>query len=232
MSTEQSVLAAIDLDSTTFDTGKFYDEIVRVCADEDICSPSILHDARNKYDASGQVFDLMSVLSDNGVGQEKLETLAGVLGSNKNGEDFLLPGANEFFETLDELGVPHLTLTWGAASLQLPKLRATDLDKRPYLITDDKKKGELIQRWKTPEGYRVVAAAGEILVARTGILIDDKAESFEGLPEDWAGFLVRRNAPRPSQMGAVPERVVTVPDLAAITAILTGNKVFEIKPLN
>lgn len=208
---------AIDLDQTSLDTDKIFDETAIICEAKGYVEANVLRGARIELEATGGSFDTMGYLSKKGVSEQELEELAILLGANLEGKDFLYPDAHEFYETLDSRNYPNLSLTWGSPRTQMPKLQASGLDRRPYLITDMKKKGELIQSWRSPEGYKVVAAAGQILLARCGVLVDDKPKSFEGLPEDWTGFLVRRTAPRRSQRGDVPERVVTVPNLAAVT---------------
>ncbi len=217
MSNERTCIYALDLDQTMLDNDMFFDETERIARIEGITGGDDLHATRKAVEASGGSFDTFGFLQKQGASTEELDTLAGTLGENTKGIDYLYPDTQPFIDALDKLKIPHLTVTYGSVLTQLPKLRATGLDQRPYLITAVKQKGELAQTWRTERGYTVAAAAGQIITAETGVLVDDKAKSFDGLPADWTGFLVQRKAPKASQLGSVPEQVKTVPNLAAIT---------------
>jgi hypothetical protein len=202
-------------------TDMVFDQIAVICEAENIVKAAVLHEARALTEASGGSFDTMGHLAQEGVSSDEITAITETLGKNEAGIDYLYPDTLPFLDALEEMEEPYATVTWGSLMTQMPKLQATSLVDRPYLITDIKKKGELAQTWKTPEGlYRAVVSAGQILTARAGVLVDDKPKSFEGLPEDWTGFLVQRKSPKQSQRGTVPERVRQVRDLATITSIL------------
>ena len=60
--------------------------------------------------------------------------------------------------------------------------------------------------------------SGKTLTARSIFLVEDKARSFEGLPHDCAGAFIRRaGRAASSQLGSLPEHVITAPDLAVVT---------------
>lgn len=215
---ESQRMWVVDLDKTLLDTHKFFEYTAEISRSLGITGGKDLYRALESVEDTGGSFDTDEFLKLAGASEAERAELWGTVGLNEGNAQFLYPDAVEFLAAIDELGYPYATLTLGSIATQIPKLRATVLDRRPYIITDVKEKGELIQKWKGPEGYRAVTAAGQILVAESGVLVDDKARSFDGLPGDWSGYLVRRDIPKLSQMGSVPESVSITPNLSVLVS--------------
>lgn len=120
-------------------------------------------------------------------------------------KSFVCEGAPELMQYLDDEQNDYGIVTYGGQTWQRAKLRATGFDERPYLITDRKKKGLQIAEWLA-DG-RVPKELGARAL-QSALLIDDKAASFEGLPETERGIQVGGFGPTSSHLSV--ERVDTL----------------------
>lgn len=125
----------------------------------------------------------------------------------------------DFLADLETNLVPVLILTMGEEKWQTIKLMAAGLILRPYLITQSKAKGSIINSWKTGQGNYEPPKTALGISSRTVYLGDDKTSSFEGLPSDCNGYLLRRSGERvtKSQTGSLPPNVKTVSRLYQIS---------------
>lgn len=124
---------------------------------------------------------------------------------------------------LKERGIPTLILTYGENDWQHLKLEAAGLVEYEYIITDYQHKGKLISQWRHESGYRPPEWSSTESTQHV-LLVDDKALSFEGLPKDCRGALIRRPGERLliSQRGEVPKQVTTVNGLADCLALIAS----------
>jgi predicted phosphatase len=212
----------VDMDFTTLDSERVFESLSRLLERAGIVDAVDLSAMRKEVEASGGTFDVTSHLSRQlGVSDERLDAISSEFGDNQSGEQYLYDDVAELFQVIRERGDQFVTLTYGSERTQMLKLRASGLVQYPFVITDSKLKGDSIRNWKQADGsYRLVTAAGELIVGSTGVLVDDKSSSFDNLPDDWRGYRVWRGQPRLSQRGKVPAEVVTVTGLNAITRSL------------
>ncbi len=99
--------------------------------------------------------------------------------------DFLMPGARELLEYLQQTGIGHGILTYGGREWQEMKLAAAKLLDVPTIITSTGK-GPIMKRWQQEDGtYELppeYKAATGYQRTRHIIFLDDKPTSFEGTP--------------------------------------------------
>ncbi|OYW86564.1 hypothetical protein B7Z17_00090 [Candidatus Saccharibacteria bacterium 32-49-10] len=130
-----------------------------------------------------------------------------------------LPGADELISWLDELDDAQWgILTYGSLNNQLMKVKALGLETRPVLVTQEPHKGTLIKGWydKSSSGFGLPKEYSSVR-AKEVILIDDRAQSFEGLPESAArGYWVTQEAVDVMDAIPVPPGVVAVHDLTDV----------------
>ena len=140
--------------------------------------------------------------------------------------DMLLPGARELMAWFEENKLPFGTVTYGEATWQKLKLRAAGLGKMPKLITTNKHKGSVFQEWKQQDGTFVLPRELGSTVAKSLVLIDDKAVSFDNFPaEPSHGYWVLpKTHVLPSQKGSVPANVVRTAHLKEVLKNLTEIK--------
>lgn len=209
-----NVVYAIDLDRTLLRTELAFEHLVTLCREASIADTEMLQTAKRASDSSAGLFDVMSYLARQDVGEDILTQLCQTFGTQPNGQQLLYKDATPFLQSVADR---CLIITTGGTEWQLAKLRAVRLDRYPYLITPADKKSVLISRWRSEGRYRIPTSNGEVLEAQKVVLVDDKAVSFEGLPQDCTGYWLRRGAVLlDSQAGEVPEQVTTVSSLAEI----------------
>lgn len=137
-----------------------------------------------------------------------------------------MPGAKEFIDDIERSGAfkrgEAMFLTYGTTPLQMLKLMCIGFNKHPYIITDERAKGQLIADSRNDEGRYVFTTMNGLQITATYVeLYDDKAPSFKGLPTEKEGargfwILSDEYEALPSQQGEVPanvERHTTFPKL-------------------
>ena len=214
------VLWVIDLDRTLMD-GELPDELfVDICLEHGI-DKQALRAYKAKLEADGGSFDIIDYLRSIRTPDDVIASLCGKFITIAGERKLLFADVVQLLQAFDATGQVALILTYGGREWQLAKLQAAGLTSRPYLITTNKRKGDLISSWSVTTGYEVVATDGQRLVASTVKLIDDKASSFDGLPEDCNGYLIRRPGLRvlPSQEGDVAAHVEVLSGLAALIPV-------------
>ena len=185
-----TILWVLDLDRTLID-GDLPDQLfVEICKAQGI-SIAELTQVMSLTVAQGESFDTITYLQSQGVSPDVIDRLCEQFVNIRHDQNLFLPGARELLQSLDNSGARSLVLTYGGNQWQMAKLRAAGLTDRQYLITDVKNKGELIQSWRQGGRYRVEPTHGQVLQADTVYLVDDKALSFDGLPADCRGYLIR-----------------------------------------
>jgi hypothetical protein len=206
----QETVWVTDLDRTLLDTNRAF-ELLLIAASEYGVSRDELLARKSATEIAGGSFDACSYLLQQ-LGEEDLEEVYRDFIFLGTKEDLLYSDARPYLEALDITHTPHMVLTYGTSDWQAAKLEAAHLDSRPHMITNQKAKGHLIARWRQegmtlPSSYK---RTGQLVVRHnTQVnLVDDKADSFEGLPSDCQGFLIERGSLKlPSQEGDLPENV-------------------------
>lgn len=137
------------------------------------------------------------------------------------GDDSLfMPGAEEFFRQLRDKNLPFGIITYGGEEWQRMKLAGLGLDQLPLIITDQKDKGKIIAEWERHDGFHIptelLPQPDTLLLAERVVLVDDKATSFQSLPDEARGFQVRSGVMLPSQRGPLPHSVEPVDGLLGV----------------
>jgi hypothetical protein len=211
----------IDLDRTLLDIDRAFDELVLACAQAGIGEEAMLWQAKHSAERTGGSFDVIGHLARGGMDDDSLDSLYDAFVAGGSGEDLLYADAPAFMLEIQGRDIPHAILTYGARPWQTAKLERAGLISTPHIITGQKHKGELIQSWHDGDGYVVNDDNDNSFEAERIILVDDKAASYRGIPEDCGGYLVRRGEQiLMSQQGSVPPQIVTVRGLAEIVPFI------------
>lgn len=219
------VLYAVDLDRTLMRTDTAFGLISHAAADHGVPG-DVLEAEKRAVEASRGSFDVLGHISGQ-VGSDTLEQIKEEFVAHADPGNLLYDGAVELFDTLERRGAPYLILTYGGQDWQALKLKAAGLFDRRHLITDEKDKGRLIAGWKQADSGLYVPPTddGPELAAESVVLIDDKPSSFDGLPGDCKGILVRHNGEvlKASQNGEIPSNVVAVGGIREVISSLPKN---------
>ena len=209
-------LWAIDLDRTLLNTERAFEHLVSAATDVTAFSESELQAAKLETEATGGSFDVLGFLGRQGVGSQTVDEIREQFAQNFQQDKMLYDDALPLLARLDHNRIPSLIITYGAFEWQYAKLQATGLDKRPHLITNHKNKGEVIDGWRRQSSYYgVETTSGAYLLAPTVKLIDDKADSFEGLPADCSGHLIER----PGETRLASQQGLLLPNVSLATSL-------------
>jgi hypothetical protein len=219
MTKQLSELWALDVDRFLLDTAKAVDVFVTIGSEQGVINPDEITQAQHSIQESGGSFDVLGYLEGQGVTPESMKHLCLAFAHSGAADELLYTDSQSFLDELKTNNAATVLLTYGKREWQTAKLFAAGLSEYKRIITPVKRKGELISTWHL-EADRYVAAtdAGELLVAQTVNLGDDKAESFVGLPADCRGYLLQRPGEKAlkSQVGEVPANVAIVRSIAEI----------------
>lgn len=187
---------------------KLFDEIV---AGTNSINTKKLKTSRDKVEAEGESFDTLHWLRGE-LGDES-DVIKRVLdeyirrADERGNETFLSPGAKELLAYLRDSHIPNMIMTYGGNEYQTLKLRAAGLQNVPTEIVANKAKAVYIARWwdDVSRKFIVPLPYSEPIRVDMLVLIDDKAQSFCGLPEQASGYWVRDDTHiMASQAGVVP----------------------------
>ncbi len=203
---------AIDFDRCLSDTDKL-DKIFYQLAGEykELDSDGLLK-ARNDIEDKGGSFDQVKALEQL-LSTERLQELFDEFIKRSLSEDTLSAGASELLKSLELNRKTFGIVSYGNSEWQSIKMKASGVDKIPALITDHKRKGEIIAGWqqsdKTFTIPPVLMADGVSIQVATVVLIDDKAIAFSDLPTEARGYWAQplSGVLLPSQMGEIPGNV-------------------------
>lgn len=203
----------VDLDRTLFDTEKGADLMIAIAAAEDPRLGELFQANRAAYIGFGVGLSFYDTIVERAG-----ETAAAAVASMyilKGGEQLLLPGAKAFLGALKQRAPSRVgILTYGSQRGQRLKVAAAHLSAVPLLVTDQPHKGELMTDWKTSYGFELPEAYGKQRVERV-VLIDDRPQSFEGLPEGAAGYWLAGDVTALDEV-PLPAGVVTVKSLTEV----------------
>lgn len=209
----------LDFDRCIGNTVKLQALLEEVVTQETPVTHAQMRRAREATERSGGSFDTAQHVREqlHGSGDDAgWDRLADRYVRRARQQDMLEPGARELVALLQEKQVDYGIVTYGGELWQTTKILAARLEETPYVVTPSKGKGELIAGWRQDDGEFLIPAglsSGESLSARSVMLIDDKAASFEKLPPGAVGIYVLPGSGQAqllSQQGSVPESVVTV----------------------
>lgn len=183
----------IDLDRTLFDTEKNADFFAQAVRKHSVETAEKLLEKVKKFALMGESFGMRQFVVE-ALGEEKTAEIEASYLEMTAHEDLFNPGAEKFLKVLlSKPGVNFGILTYGSAPGQLLKLKAGKLAEAPHIVTLEKFKGEYISTWQQPDGTFLLPkefqTRGE--VTENLVLIDDKALSFEFLPESVRGYWYR-----------------------------------------
>lgn len=172
--------------------------------------------------ASGDSFDTYKYHAAE-LGDRAVEELDAIFVKSVENSSLLNPGAKELMEHLALSEHEYGILTYGSLRWQEFKLRASRLDCVPYLVTGQKEKGSLIASWQQPGGEFIIpdqllAHIGQSALYSSVVLVDDKPDSFIGLPPGARGYLYKnpQYETLPSQQGEVSGAVTIIDDLRQV----------------
>lgn len=133
--------------------------------------------------------------------------------------DFLLPGAKELLDAIQDADYNRGIMTYGGEAWQRIKLRLAGLEAEPALILDTSGiKGKLVAEWydASEKLYRLPDIFGRLAVENV-VIIEDKLSELEGLPQDGSaqGYLARSHArsDRAASEGEVSSAIIAVDSL-------------------
>lgn len=210
-------LWAVDLDRTLIDTSKAVELLADHGQKLGLLKPDDILAVASETELSGGSFDVLQFLRDEGLSEDEIVGICTSM--SEEPQEILQYGDGvSFLQRIAEKGDQCAAIaTHGSEQWQVAKMSAAGLS-LPYIFTDQYK-GDTIQSWRdTDRNYRVGLNCGNIVIANTISLVDDKAISFTGIPADCEGWWIRRNSsnPLPSQFGLVPPNVITINSLSQI----------------
>lgn len=216
----------IDLDRVLFDTGVFVDDLTSVINRE---HPGLGTELSKKMEAAyarEQTFFLLRFLRETR-GDQWFEDVVAAIAAKNGPDHFLMPGARQRLAGADfitDLRPSFGVLTYGDTVDQLLKLKISQLEDVPLLITDTPHKAEVIESWQNPDGsFTLPEEFGGATVEHL-TLEDDKLRAFSGLPENVTGLWITQQHDARTKLAKTGlQNVVIAPDAFASLAYLTGN---------
>lgn len=182
---------------------------------------TLLTATQEQVEQEGGSFDVVRYLESNNPGaRDEFLRLFRSITDAKNGELYRNKGATALLEQLRSANVPHMIMTYGGVEWQVAKLQAARLLSTPYIVTDSKRKGETIAEWFDADRalFHVTMPKGQKLDFASVCLVDDKAQAFQGLPDQARGYWLRESDELiVSQRGAIPANVTPINSLEEIT---------------
>ena len=219
----------IDMDRTLVNTEKLYDVLEIVLKRHTNISVDMVNDERTEIEARGESFKLINTL-DRLLETHKskvswLEVEQAFIQEARQTKGVFEPYAQDLLKLLDDKQIPYGIITYGNEAWQLAKIEAADLGDVPHLVTRIKEKGALLAGWKEGNSFIIPPAMTrdfKPLTVDSIVFLDDKAVSFQDIPEGVRGIFVRSPTREllPSQMGTLPSGVETVQGLNGAIELL------------
>lgn len=221
MSSVVDTFFAIDFDRCLSDTPKL-DALFYELADE---YPQIdareLLDARNAVEDNGASFDQVGALRKL-LSETEVSKLLDEFISWASRHDILSDGARDLLDRLDKKGIPFGIVSYGDVYWQTIKMNACGVQGIPTLITDNKRKADVIVGWQQSDATFLLpeSLVKETTYAKHIVLLDDKAIAFSGLPAQARGYWVQPSSGvlLPAQQGIVPDNVRVARGLREVMA--------------
>lgn len=184
-----------DLDRVFLDSEAYFEATVQASERLGLVPATTIRNMRPVLEQSKGSFDTNQFIMDQGIDQSGINALNAEIIRTTRPEDVVYPHARPL---LRQIAGKFIILTKGGISTQTTKLVTAELIDDPYLITDEERKGWVIDSWELPDrsGYRVTATHGQVLEADMAILLEDKESGHEGLPNKCIGFYVSTVEPQ------------------------------------
>lgn len=209
------ILIALDLDRTLTKESATMGALETACSEQGVNVEKMRYTQRQTERIGGTFFPL--VYLSKLLPSRDVTTIKNRFKEIAKRKSLLYADVLPFLKCLSARAVPLTIVTYGGNDWQKLKIEASQLHYYSYIITDQKVKGILIKTWYKDKLY-IPYPKDTHLSAQKVLLIDDKASSFNMLPKDCYGYLVRRPSEPilPSQKGSVPANVDIVPGLMDI----------------
>lgn len=192
------LMVLLDFDRCIGDTDKLQQTFEMVA--KDYITEEYIVKARKTAEDTGGSFDTARFVRwtlDQSGRQDEWNQLAKTFvdqaaSQRQAGDSFLMPGGEELLADMGSRQVPFGFITYGGREWQQLKLAAAGLTDYPTLITETKRKGELIAEWP----YKRLGDEGmvyqlppelqnsQVAYAKHLVFLDDKPVSFEGAPPE------------------------------------------------
>lgn len=218
-SSKADIFFILDFDRCIGNTDKFHEVLEQVIEQETMVSRQQLAEAKKATEARGETFDTIryvkNALIDAGDGMS-WQPIEREFISQAQKLNMLLPYARQLFRILESEKIPFGILTYGGEAWQLAKLEAANLLHVPHLVTGIEGKGKILTGWKKGNEFIIPPALTKEFVplhVNEIVFLDDKAVSFNGVPEGVRGVRVEPDDGRallPIQMGELPPSATNV----------------------
>lgn len=222
----------LDFDRCTGDTDGIQAVLEEVILRETGILPEKFHETRARIEASGRTFETIRHLHHLLEGAESNISWPQIrksLVETSKTRDLLLPHTRELLDILDKRNIRYGIITYGVEEAwQLTKLEVAGLLDVPHLVTHIEKKGELLTGWKQDSGKFIVppamSKAFQAIEVSEIVFLDDKARSFQGIPDGVRGVHVIAHGGNklPVQQGDVPPQVTDVTGIDGAIKLLFG----------
>lgn len=205
---------ALDFDRCLGNTEKLYKLLVQSLGEVyDQDAVHVLKAVREDVEASGGSFDVMDHLAR--LGYDVDEVVRHFLDAEVDTDTLYEPGAREFLDALSKSGLPFAIVTYGGSEWQLAKLARMNMLHIPHLILSKSRKGSIISGWQNDEGdFTIPEDLYGPMFASNIILVDDKAQAFDELPDSSRGYLIQHPLKLelygPEDASSLPHNVRTV----------------------
>jgi len=219
-----NILWLLDLDRTLLKTEelirRYIDGVQQVTGDVSLVDA--MHERWHAVEGLGQPYDFSGQVKET-MTEYEIVAIDHFVSTHVRAGELLESGAAELLTALTDLNLIHGIMTYGPPDRQLFKLRITELDTLPYLVSDTPNKAAVIKSWWHDNAFEVPASLfGQMSRFNTIALVDDKAVAFYGMPAAMRGFLYRP-AGTPllkSQEGDIEEGVVILHKLQDLIPFL------------
>lgn len=210
MSSVVDTFYAIDFDRCLSDTPKLDALFYELAAEYPQLDAHELLKARNAVEDQGISFDQVAALRKN-LTETELTEFFDEFTKRASSHDILADGAHDLLDRLDKKQIPFGIVSYGDVYWQTIKINASGVQGVSTLITDHKRKAEVIAGWQQSDSTFLLAEslAIDTTYAKHIVLLDDKAIAFSGLPIEARGYWVQSvsGVLLPAQQGTVPDNV-------------------------
>ena len=210
---EAETFYAIDFDRCLSDTHKLDTVFYEVVDEQENVDGDALRSERKYIEDSGGSFDEVVALQKQ-IGSSALVDFFDTFVERARERDMLSDGARELLDALVANDKLFGIVSYGGEQWQRIKMRASQVEDIPTLITAQKEKGKLFRSIQQEDKTFLIPAelitTGSPVVAQSLVFMDDKAIAFTDYPtENARGYWVQSPS-HPlllSQRGTVPDNV-------------------------
>jgi hypothetical protein len=216
------IFYAIDFDRCLSDTPKLDEVFYQLAREYSKLDVEELIKARRAIEDQGESFDQVGALSERLTASE-MSDFFGEFIKRASNQEVLSAGARQLMEALKRNNKPFSIVSYGDMRWQSIKIEASGLWSVPTLITDHKRKAEVVASWQQADKSFLIPKDlnPDKMSAKQIVLLDDKAIAFSGLPAEARGYWVQPSIGEllPAQKGEVPDNVRTVRGLLEVVTL-------------